>query len=175
MTHDLPAAEGLPILPHHAGEFYVWLWWASEERGGTFELGGDVGRVELWVDDRLAFRNPHDTKVTAVMTGEEPARTLEARAALAGGKVLQELRLHLKRDDRDFTFTLKGPAMDLAQCKLPQAVSGGDEAIHDRMFLYEELCTVVGALFREFGGQRDSRAWEDETLPAIRRWISGHA
>ncbi len=163
-------AEGLPILPHVASEFYLWLWWSTEERETVFELGGKVGRIEMWVDDRLAFRNPHDTKVTAVMTGENPADTLEARAALAGGKVVNDLRLHLRRDDREFTFTLKGAAMDVAQAKLPQVVQGGEEAIYDRTFLYEELAFVLTALVREFASVRVSPRWESEVLPALRSW-----
>lgn len=163
--------EGLPVLPHLAGEFYAWLWWASEDKAGFFDLGGDVGGVELWVDERLAFRRPDDNKVTAVMTGENPSTTMEARAALAGGKVLQELRLHLRRDEKDFTFTLKGPEMAVAAARLPQEVKDGDEAIYDRMFLYEQLAFVIGALFRQFCEIRAAEAWDAETLPTIRRWV----
>jgi hypothetical protein len=81
-----------------------------------------VGAIHLWVDDRLAFRRPEDTKVTAVMTGENPAASLEARAALAGGKVLQEIRVGLRRDDREFFFTLKGPGD--ASCGAEGAAGG---------------------------------------------------
>lgn len=164
------APEALPIPPHLASEFYLWLWWSTEERATVFDLGGRVGRVDLWVDDRLAFRHPHEAKVTAVMTGENPADTLEARAALAGGKVVSELRLHLRREDHEFTFTLKGPAMDIVQARLPQVVQGGDEAIYDRMFLYGELSLVLQALLREFAAVRSSPDWEARVLPAIRRW-----
>ena len=161
--------EALPIPPHLASEFYLWLWWSTEERATIFDLGGKVGRIDLWVDDRLAFRNPSEAKVTAVMTGENPADTLEARAALAGGKVVNELRLHLRRGDHEYTFTLKGPAIDVVQAKLPQVVRG-EEAIYDRMFLYEELCFVLQALLRQFAAVRASEAWEARLLPAIRHW-----
>ena len=36
------------------------------------------------------------------MTGDNPAATLEARAALAGGKILQEIRVGIRRDDREY-------------------------------------------------------------------------
>ena len=39
----------------------VWLWWSSEERDGLFSLGGDIGDVEVWIDERLAFRAPAET------------------------------------------------------------------------------------------------------------------
>lgn len=166
--------DGLPIPPHLAGEFYAWLWWRSEQDGAVFDLPEPVGRVDLWVDARLAFRNPDDTRVSAVMTGENPAATLEARAALAGGKVLQELRFGMRRDDREYFATLKGPAMHLQGLKIPQVVTeGGEEVLYERMHLYEEVCFVLAALFRAFGEERASAAWESDTVPALRAWIAG--
>lgn len=166
--------DGLPIPPHLAGEFYAWLWWRSERDGAIFDLPDPVGRVDLWVDARLAFRNPDDSRVSAVMTGENPAATLEARAALAGGKVLQELRFGMRRDDREYFATLKGPAMHLQGLKLPQVVTeGGEEVLYERMHLYEELCLVLSALFRTFSEERVRPEWERETLPALRGWIAG--
>ena len=165
---------GLPILPHTAGEFYVWLWWTSEQNAGVFELGGDVGRVEVWVDERLAFRNPAENKVSAVLTGDNPSTTLEAKAALAGGKVLSDLRVGVRRDDREFKVTLKGPAMDLSGLKLPQMVKDGtEEVLYDRMFLYEELCFIVEGLFARFAEVRTDEAWGQQTLPEIRGWVHG--
>lgn len=169
-------SEGTPLAAHTAAEFYVWLWWASEQREGSFDLGDPIGRVELWVDERLSFRNPAEAKVSAVMTGENPSASLESRAALAGGKVLQDVRIAIKRDDREFSVTLKGPTMDLQRVKLPQQVDGaGEEALYDRMFLYEELTVILGTLFREFSAIRTSSRWPDELLPALKAWVAGEA
>jgi hypothetical protein len=162
-----------PVLPHMAGEFYAWVWWRSEEQSGRFDLGEALGKVDLWVDERLAFRNPEDSKVSAVMTGDNPSATLEARAALAGGKVIAELRLGLRRDDREFIFSLKGPAMDLQRMRVPQMVKGGDEAIYDRMHLYEELFTLVSGLYAQFAAERTSSGWAD-TVAAMRGWVHGN-
>ncbi len=168
----MSATDSLPAPPHIASEFYCWLWWATEVRDGAFDLGGDIGHVSVRVDERLAFRNPNDTKISAVMTGDNPGAQLESRAALAGGKVLQDLRVIVRRDDREFGVTLKGPTLDLQRVKLPQAVDGGgEEALYDRMFLYEELCFVLAALFREFGELRVSPAWRDRVLPAVQAWV----
>ncbi len=166
--------HGLPILPHLASELYAWLWWSSEVREGRFDLGEPMGWVELWVDERLAFRNPEETKLAAVLTGENPSDTLEARAALAGGKVLQELRLGLRRDDRDFRVTLKGAAVDLHRVSLPQVVGGdAEEALLDRMFLYEELDAILGGLVRVFVTERSGPDWDEVLLPELRAWVAG--
>jgi hypothetical protein len=166
--------DGTPLVPHVAAEFYAWLWWESEKREGAFELGGDVGRVVLWVDDRIAFRRPGESRVSAVLTGENPATSLEARAALAGGKVLQELRIGMRRDDREFLLTLRGPGMDLTGIRLPQVIADGkDEVLYDRMFLYDEVCFVLAALMREFAAARTHEDWRAQTLPALVAWVGG--
>ena len=170
-------AEATPTPPHLASEFYVWLWWASEKREGLFDLPDPFGRVELFVDERLAFRNPADSKVSAIMTGENPSTTLESRAALLGGKVLEDLRLRLRRDEREYIFTLKGPEMHFQRMKLPQAVDGGEGgdagAVYDRMFLYEQLGEMLAALFREFAALRTSDRWSTGVLPELRDWVQG--
>jgi hypothetical protein len=153
--------EALPILAHLAGEFYAWVWWESERRGGSFSLGPPVGTVDVWVDERLAFRNADDA-------------TIEARAALAGGKVLQEIRIGVRRDDREFTVTLKGAAMHLAALKLPQVVTeGGEEVLFERVHLYEELCLVLQGLLTAFARARTEPTWQREVLPALHDWVLG--
>ncbi|MEQ1564902.1 MAG: hypothetical protein ABMA64_04635 [Myxococcota bacterium] len=170
------AAEGLPIVPHMSGEFYAWLWWSSERQGSAFDLGAPVGPVDVWIDERLAFRNADDSKVSAVMTGENPSASLESRAALAGGKVLHEIRLGIRREDREFFVTLKGPAMHLTGLKLPAVVTdGGDEVVFERVHLYDEACFVLAALLRQYAVVRTGPAWQDEVLPGLHAWILGRA
>lgn len=165
--------EPTPVLPHLGSEFLLWLWWSATQRGGRAQLGEPLGEVEFWVDDRLAFRAPDEGRAAAVITGENPAEALEARAAVAGGKVLRELRLCLRREEREFAVTVKAPGLDLAQANLPQVVSGdGEEALYDRMFLYEELHRIVAAFFCRFAEERVSEAWTAARVPAIRAWVA---
>jgi hypothetical protein len=167
-------AEGLPIVPHVASEFYTWLWWASERQGSSFDLGEGFGSVDLWVDERLAFRNVDDTKISAVMTGDNPAAAIEARAALAGGKVLQDIRIGVRREDREYFVTLKGPAMHLTALKLPSVVKeGGEEVVYERIHLYDELCFVLSGFLRRFADIRTSPVWDAEVLPGLHDWILG--
>ena len=168
--------EGLPVVPHLAGEFYTWLWWTSEREGAVFQLPAPVGPIDVWVEDRLAFRNPDDTRVAAVMTGENPSATLEARAALAGGKVLQDIRLGVRREDREYLVTLKGPSMHLTALKLPAVVTeGGEEVVFERVHLVEELELVLTGLFRAFAQVRAGAAWQDDVLPGLHDWVLGRS
>jgi hypothetical protein len=172
MSADVP--EGLPIVPHLASEFFAWLWWTSEDQGSAFDLGSPVGQVDVWVDERIAFRNADETRVNAVMTGENPAATLEARAALAGGKVLQEIRLGLRREDREFFVTLKGPAMHMTALKLPQVVTEGDaEVVFERIHLYDEVCFVLSTLYKRFAEVRSGPGWQSDVVPGLHDWLLG--
>jgi len=166
--------DATPVLPHIAGEFLLWLWWSAAQSGCRADLGDELGPVDFWVDDRLCFRAPDEGRAAAVITGENPAESPEARAAIAGGKVLRELRLCIRRDEREFAVTLKAPGLDMAQVTLPQVVSGsGEEALYDRMFLYEELHSLVAAFFQRFALARSTADWSEITAPSIRSWVGG--
>ena len=117
---------------------------------------------------------PGEANARAIMTGENTSTSPEAMAALANGKVVREVRLHLRHGDHEFQVTLRGAQMDATALKLPPHSSDGEEELlYERMYLYEELWFVVGALYRRFAAERVSQEWSDETLPAIRSWVGG--
>ena len=158
--------------PHVAAEFYLWLWYRSEHGEGELAMDDEGGDVTYWVDDRIAFRPAGEEKVTAVLTGENPSTTPEARAALAGGKVLRDLKLALKRGEREYQVTLKGSRVEVGAAKLPGQLKGGDvaEIVYERAFLYEELHYVMAKLFTKFAEERCSEAWHASVLPGLRAW-----
>ncbi|MDP2313006.1 MAG: hypothetical protein Q8P41_08880 [Pseudomonadota bacterium] len=169
---DTEESQGAP--PHVASEFFLWLWYQSETGQGRVELGSDAGTVEYWVDDRISFRAVGEEKVSAIMTGDNPSLTPEAHAALAGGKVIRDVRLALRKEDREYSVTLKAPRIEIAGAKLPALVKSGDEGevLYERMFLYEELHFILGGLFRAFATARCDEAWRERTLPDLRRWVA---
>ncbi|MBK9365979.1 MAG: hypothetical protein IPO67_15480 [Deltaproteobacteria bacterium] len=161
------------LLGHLPSEFLTWLWFASERDGGTFQLGDEVGAVDVWVDDRIAFRSQEEDKPRTVLTGENPSGTPEARAALAGGRVVRELRLAIRKEDREYSVSVRGAFFDLQGAKLPGLVKAGqEEMLYERMYLYEELMFIVGGLLRKFAIERTDPAWGDTTLRAMRRWVA---
>jgi hypothetical protein len=159
-------------LPHLASEFFAWIWYTSEQKRGTLELGDGAGSVDFWVGSRLSFRSIDEDKARAILTGENPSTTLEARAALAGGKVVNDLRLNLRREDREYEVTLRGPHLDLHNVKLPAQVKTGEEEIlYERMYLYDELWFLLGALYTRFAEERTRAEWRTDTLPSLRAWV----
>ena len=107
--------DNAAALPHLTAEFFVWLWFASEREGGTMDVGEGVGLIDFWVDERLSFRSPDEDKPRAVLTGENTSTSAEARAALASGKVVRDLQLHLRREEREYSVTLRGAHLDVCE------------------------------------------------------------
>ena len=166
--------EGNAALPHLTTEFFVWLWYVTDRDGGTVNLGEEWGVIEVWIDERLTFRTHDEDKARAVLTGEDAASCLEARAAMASGKVVKDLRLRLRKEEREYTFVLRGVHLDLAGVKLPDhSPEGEDELLYERMFLYEEVWSLLRALYRRFAAERTAPTWRSETLKAIRAWVGG--
>ena len=173
--------EALPVPSHTGNEFLLWLWWVSEEANGYYNFKNEqdseevsmdeLGSIDIWVDERIAMRNPSETKITAVITGQNPSQAPESKVALSNGKVIEELRLGMRTDDREFFFTLKGPTVALCGTKLPVVVTeGGDEVIFERLALLEELDGIIGLLFKDFAIARVSNEWA-ATSEAIATWL----
>jgi hypothetical protein len=166
---EIPEAQA---LPHLASEFFAWIWYTSEAHRGTLDLGDGTGSVDFWVGSRLSFRALDEDKARAVLTGENPSTTLEARAALAGGKVVNDLRLSFRREDREYEVTLRGPHLDLHNVKLPAQIKvGEDEIVAERMYLYDELWFLLGALYTRFAEERTGAGWRTDMLPSLRAWV----
>jgi hypothetical protein len=162
-------------LPHLSTEFFTWLWWASEQGGGRLTVDGE--EIILWVDDRLAFRLPSEDASRAVLTGADTARAAEAKAALAAGKVIKEMRLRIQWADREYGVTLKGARLDVGGLVLPALPEDGDEQdrLMIRMEAIEALWAVLGALYRRFAAVRVADEWHEQVVPGIERWLAGEA
>ena len=122
--------DNTAVLPHLTVEFFVWLWFATERDGGSINLGEELGNLEVWIDSRLALQALDEDRSRAILTGDNAASSLEALAALAGGKVPKEIQLHIRREEREYTVTLRSPYLDLAGVKFPDHASGSVFALY---------------------------------------------
>jgi|GEM_PF-641930 len=162
------------LLPHTVSEFLLWLWWKTEAEEGRLDLG-DAGIVDCWVDERVALRKADEDRSRTVLTGDNPSAAVEARAALAGGKVVRELSVGIRREGREYSVVLKGPELLFVGAKLPTECRGAqDEVLYERMYLYEDLHYVVAALYRAFAVERaDAAWWRRVVVPALHTWARG--
>ncbi len=155
-------------------EFLTWLWYCSEETGGDFELP-QHGPVALWIEDRLVLGSLDSESKENILKEGDVSRSAEAAAALSVGKKVLEARFGLIREDREWSFVVKGDTLDLTSVRMPRVLADEDDDWHTTAFvrlgLARECLDVLEALFGEFVKLRLSDAWSRVTLPAMVRWV----
>lgn len=161
-------------------EFLTWLWWKSEERGGSILLPerGDI--TVIFEKHMLLEYGEGDTSEKLVCSGLQ-AELQEARTGLQVGKKLEQARIQIVHAEQEYNFTLAAALMEFRNVKLPKTAGteGGisndpeetEGMILERIFLFEELIRLVNELFRLFLKIRVAEQWPEE-LQKIRSWVN---
>lgn len=170
---EAAAGQALPPDVEDPGrEFLTWLYWMTDKQGGKFQLEKS-GEVQVWVDDKMLFKDATEKPASTALSGGDPARAPESRASLAGGKRLSKVKLGLKRGEREWSFTLDGETLDLSALKLPALLTDQeDEKLFERLALLEEAAFVVDELFGLYATTRLDDSWEKKDAAWIQRWIN---
>ncbi len=159
-------------------EFLTWLWWKSEERGGSVELPGQGDITVVFEKHILLEYGEGESSQKCICSGLQ-SELKEARTGLVMGKKVEQARIQLAQNDYEWNFTMAAAVMEFRNVKLPKtgpAQEGGDNPeeqegmILERIFLFEELVRLVQTLFRMFLEVRVSQSWKDE-LVRIRTWV----
>lgn len=159
-------------------EFLTWLWWKSEERGGSVELPGEGDITVVFEKHMLLEYGEGESSEKCICSGLQ-SELKEARTGLLMGKKVEQARIQLAQNDHEWNFTMAAAVMEFRNVKLPKtgaAQEGGDSPeekeglILERIFLFEELVRLVQALFRIFLEVRVSNDWKDE-LVKVRKWV----
>jgi recombination associated protein RdgC len=164
-------------------EFLTWLWWKSEERGGSVDLPGSGDITVVFEKHMLLESGEGESTEKIVCTGLQ-AELQEARTGLRMGKKLEQARIVIGHNDYEYSFTLAAALMEFRNVRLPKTETTendkGDSPeevegmILERIYLFEELIKLVNALFKMFLDMRLSAAWRDE-LQKIRGWVAASA
>ncbi len=161
-------------------EFLTWLWWKSEERGGSVELPGEGDITVVFEKHMLLESGEGESTEKIVCTGLQ-TELEEARTGLQMGKKLEQARIVIGHNDYEYSFTLAAALMEFRNVRLPKTETTendkGDNPeevegmILERIYLFEELIKLVNALFRMFLNLRLGEAWRDE-LQKLRQWVA---
>ncbi|NOR25222.1 MAG: hypothetical protein GQ542_12715 [Desulforhopalus sp.] len=161
-------------------EFLTWLWWKSEERGGSVDLPGEGDITVVFEKHMLLESGEGESMEKIVCTGLQ-AELQEARTGLRMGKKLEQARIIIGHRDYEYSFTLAAALMEFRNVKLPKTETTENDKsdspeevegmILERVYLFEELIKLVNGLFSMFLNVRLSEGWHDE-LQKIRAWVA---
>ena len=151
-------------------EFLVFLWFESELFDGQIPVEG-FGPCEVRLE---GFITLSEGKEQARLKGAAPSADPEAHQALRQGKLPSQARLRVTAGELEYAFAFNADTLGVSSVKIPGVVKDeADERFYERMYLVEELESLMGALYAKFVAVRLSSAWDAQVLPAIRAWVHG--
>lgn len=154
-------------------EFITWLWYCEESQAGIFDLGGDLGQIEVGFEDRLTMSSAAIDEQEDSFKGGRPTSSIEARMALRLGKLARQAKIRVAQGEQEWLFTLREAPLMMSAIKLPEIMTkGGQTQFFERMFLLEHLERIYKTLFQVFLEVRLSEEWHSEILPQIRQWVA---
>ena len=163
--------EGLP-LPGR--EFLTWLWFKSEERGGSVMIPG-TGDAEVIFLQKIVLESGEGEYSETVACRGLHADLEEGKSALRKGKKVTEARIQLGAGDDRFEFTFKADAFSFQSLRLPVPTDVDEEdrdgKILERIYLAEIAMKTMEQLFALFLEKRLSPEWESGELPLMKKWL----
>lgn len=160
-------------------DFLTWLWWKSEERGGTIELP-NIGDATVVFEKHMLLEFGEGESSEKIICSGLQAELQEARTGLQMGKKLEQARIVIGHNNYEYSFTLAAALMEFRNVRLPKTeateADRGENPeevegmILERVFLFEELIRLVNVIFLQFLRVRLSDDWRDELLK-VRTWI----
>jgi hypothetical protein len=151
-------------------EFLVFLWFESELFDGQIPVEG-FGPCELRLESWITLScDKEQARLKGVMPSAEP----EAHQALRQGKLPAQACLRVTVGELKYAFSFQADTLALAAVKIPAVVKDeADDQFYERMYLVEELESLVAALYAKFIAIRLSPVWEQQVLPAVQAWVRG--
>ncbi|MBE0582442.1 MAG: hypothetical protein IH612_01625 [Desulfofustis sp.] len=160
-------------------EFLTWLWWKSEERGGSVEIP-DIGDIIIVFEKHMLLEFGEAEYSEKMVCSGLQTELREARTGLRTGKKLEQARLHIVKGDYEWNVTLGATIFEYRSVRPPKTTASVPDhqaspeetegMILERIFLFEELVRIVDDLFRLYLRARLGNDWQQQ-LQLMRRWV----
>ncbi len=160
-------------------EFLTWLWYKSEERGGSVFLPG-TGDILLVFEKHMVLESGDGESLERITCKGLQTELQEARTGLFMGKKLEQARIYLAKGEYEWRLTFGATLFEYRSVSLPRTVSPNEEAadpmaweakVLERIGMSEEAMHTLDELFRMFLQIRTSPEWQQE-LAKIQNWIA---
>jgi hypothetical protein len=173
-------------------EWLLYLWYESERMGADdlealredatvplerppqelFTPPG-VDPFALYVSSPLVLESRFDIVERVTIAGTEPSESAEARAALREGKLPAKLKVEIVRGEREWACTIDGDTLALSGVRLPAEMKNeDDDVLTERLYLLEELETMLDALLKQYVELRLSKRFKTHTRATMQEWVS---
>ncbi|MGB5686939.1 MAG: hypothetical protein WBM35_14090, partial [Candidatus Electrothrix sp.] len=106
-------------------EFLAWLWFKSEERGGSIELPGR-GDIQVAFEKHMLLEYGEGPESEKLICRGLQTELREARAGLALGKKPEQARIKIGSDEYEFSITLTAATMEFRSVRLPKTAGTED-------------------------------------------------
>ncbi|KPK23057.1 MAG: hypothetical protein AMJ61_16380 [Desulfobacterales bacterium SG8_35_2] len=160
-------------------EFLTWLWYKSEERGGSVFLPG-TGDIQLVFEKHMLLESGQGESQEKLICRGLQAELQEARTGLLMGKKLEQARIYLAKGDYEYRLTFGATLFEFRNVSLPRTISANEEAadplaweakVLERISMAEDALQTMDELFRIFLQIRTSSDWSKE-LAGMKNWIA---
>lgn len=161
-------------------EFLTWLWFKSEERGGTILLPEAGEDVQVVFEKHMLLEYGEGESQESLICRGLQTELKEARTGLLMGKKLQQARVHLVRGQFEWNLSLSGSLLEYRNVKPPRTMATADESgdpealearLLDHMGIFETAVKTVDDLFRLFLKIRVDRSLWEKELSGIQAWV----
>lgn len=151
-------------------EFLTWLLWVTESGDPVLELDGEP--VVALMTDRLLLKGLTGEIIELSARGAMAPYSSLVRQSLDRGLLVHQCRLRLTHGERVYAVTIDAEFFDCRSAKLPALMSDDeDDGVQERLFLAEQLSTMVHLLLEKFLRLRASRKWAAQTVPELKAWM----
>ena len=159
-------------------EFLTWLWFKSEERGGTVLLA-DEGDIQVVFEKHMLLESGEGEAHEKLICKGLQAELQEARTGLRMGKKLEQARIFLAKGEYEYHLTLTATLFEYRNIRLPKTLTPGEEAsdrlaqegkILEKLGMTAEAMRTIDGLFRMFLKIRVSDDWPGE-LAKMKAWV----
>ena len=156
-------------------KFLTWLWFVIEKDRTIFkDMDPDITSFEL--GNRIVLEKKRKESVERITIKGEKANFEEGMLALKKGALVAEINLVCRTTEHKWEFTLKGESLNLSSFKTPkiaplQSPDDLEEAILEKVFLYDKILQFLEKLYKTFIKLRTSNNWQNRLVPLIIKWM----
>jgi hypothetical protein len=159
-------------------EFLTWLWFVMENEPEPVAVPEQIiGSAQI--GNRIILENPQLDRTERITAKGDSTNFDTGMLSLQQGALVTEMSLLLKGDGHEWQLVIKGENLSISNLKTPptapvELAEDVESAVLEKAFLLEHALAWIDQRFQRFIKQRIALAWEQRTMPDIRKWIKTH-